>query len=411
MAASKREAMGKRVKITKTVVDNLLVDSIVWDSECTGFHVRRQKGEAKVYSVFYRTRDGRQRFCKVGRHGSPWTSDEARKRAREILVDVANGKDPAGDRYEDRKAETVSELCDLYLVEAAAGRILKRGRAKKASTLLTDKSRVEHVKRLLGHLKVASVTNRDVERLRDAVSAGTATRTLGMLGAIFQFSIKRGMRTDNPVHRVERPADGERTRRMSEDEYARLGEALRALSATMWTPAVAAAHFLCLSGWRSGEALGLKWSEVDLVTRTAQLLDTKTGKSTRALSHAACDVLRALPRMGGDLAFPSSRGSDQPMRGRGVWDALARHANLPSDVTPHTMRHSFASVAADLGYSELTIAVLLGHKKASITSRYTHHSDPVLLSAADAVAKRIEEMLGFEAPSGVVVEADFQRRA
>jgi integrase len=402
--------MSKRVKITKALVDKLALDSIVWDSECTGLHVRRQKGEAKVYSVFYRSRDGRQRFMKIGRHGAPWTPDEARKRAREILVDVANGKDPAGDRYEDRKAETVSELCDLYLVEASAGRILKRGRAKKASTLLTDKSRVEHVKRLLGHLKVASVTNRDVERLRDAVSAGTATRTLGMLGAIFQFSIKRGMRTDNPVRGIERAADGQRTRRMSEDEYARLGEALRALSATMWTPAIAAAHFLCLSGWRSGEALALKWSEVDLVTRTAQLLDTKTGKSTRALSHAACDVLRALPRMGGDLAFPSSRGSDQPMRGRGVWDAIARRANLPPDVTPHTLRHSFTSEAGDLGFSELVIGVLLGHKKSSITSKYVHGADIVLLAAADAVAKRIEEMLGFAEPAGVVVEADFAAR-
>jgi hypothetical protein len=203
--------MGKRVKITKTVVDNLSIASIVWDSECPGFHVRRQKSEAQVYSVFYRSRDGRQRFMKIGRHGAPWTPDDARKRAREILVDVANGRDPAGDKYAGREAATVSELCDLYLVEATAGRILKRGRAKKASTLLTDKSRIEHVKRVLGHLKVASVTDRDVERLRDAVSAGTATRTLGMLGAIFQFGVKSKMRSDNPVRGVDRPASGVRT--------------------------------------------------------------------------------------------------------------------------------------------------------------------------------------------------------
>lgn len=402
--------MGKRVKITKTVVDNLPIASIVWDSECTGFHVRRQKSDARVYAVFYRSH-GRQRFMKIGRHGSPWTPDEARKRAREILVDVANEKDPAGDRYEDRKAATVSELCDLYLVEASAGRILKRGRAKKASTLLTDKSRIEHVKRVLGHLKVESVTDRDVERLRDAVSAGTATRTLGMLGAIFAFSVKRKMRSDNPVRGVDRPASGVRTRRMFPEEYGRLGEALRALAPTMWPPALAAAHFLCLTGWRSGEALGLKWSEVDLVTKTARLGDTKTGASMRPLSHAACDLLRALPRVGGDFAFQSSRGDDRPMRGfHVVWAKIAKRAGLPADVTPHTLRHTFASVAADLGYSELTIAVLLGHKKASITSRYTHHSDPVLLSAADAVAKRIEEMLGFAEPAGVVVEADFAGR-
>jgi hypothetical protein len=50
--------MGKRVKITKTVVDNLPIDSLVWDSECTGLDVRRQKSDARVYGVFYRTKDG-----------------------------------------------------------------------------------------------------------------------------------------------------------------------------------------------------------------------------------------------------------------------------------------------------------------------------------------------------------------
>ncbi len=62
---------------------------------------------------------------------------------------------------------------------------------------------------------------------------------------------------------------------------------------------------------------------------------------------------------------------------------------MPDDVSPHVFRHSFASVAADLGYSELTIAALIGHKKGSITSKYAHHADAVLLQAADAVADNI----------------------
>ena len=44
-------------------------------------------------------------------------------------------------------------------------------------------------------------------------------------------------------------------------------------------PAVAAARFLALTGWRSGEALGLRWAELDLARRTATLADTKTGRS------------------------------------------------------------------------------------------------------------------------------------
>jgi integrase len=71
------------------------------------------------------------------------------------------------------------------------------------------------------------------------------------------------------------------------------------------------------------------------------------------------------------------------------WERLIKAAELPGDVTPHVLRHSFASVAADLGFSELTIAALLGHRLGSITSRYTHHADATVLAAADAVASDI----------------------
>jgi integrase len=62
-------------------------------------------------------------------------------------------------------------------------------------------------------------------------------------------------------------------------------------------------------------------------------------------------------------------------------------------VTPHVLRHSFASVAADLGYSEPTIAAMLGHASGSMTSRYIHHLDEVLISAVDTVAGRIWRLL------------------
>ena len=55
-----------------------------------------------------------------------------------------------------------------------------------------------------------------------------------------------------------------------------------------WAPALAAVRFLAVTGWRSGEALTLRWAEVDLARRTAHLVRTKTGASTRALSEQAC---------------------------------------------------------------------------------------------------------------------------
>lgn len=74
------------------------------------------------------------------------------------------------------------------------------------------------------------------------------------------------------------------------------------------------------------------------------------------------------------------------------WRRVARLAGF-SDVTPHTLRHSFASVAADLGYAEPTIAAMLGHAAGSVTSRYVHHLDDVLIAAADNVANTVAQMI------------------
>jgi integrase len=133
---------------------------------------------------------------------------------------------------------------------------------------------------------------------------------------------------------------------------------------------------------------------VDLDRRTATLPDTKTGRSVRPLSRAACDVLRGLTRTG-DLVFPPLRGH-RVMRGfSNHWGIhIAKPGKLPPDVTAHTLRHSFASLAGDLGFSEPTIAALIGHQGRSMTSRYIHAADAVLLAAADAVADRTRELMG-----------------
>ena len=166
--------MGERKRIGQGHIKALRPGQVVWDSAVIGFGARRQRSEAVSYFVFYRTTEGRQRWQTIGRHGAPWVPDTARDEARRLLGDVARGEDPASVKQAIRKAITVAELCDRYMVDAKAGLVLIRfGSGKKASTLAIDEGRIaRHIKPVLGSLAVTAITAADIRNLRDAVAAG-----------------------------------------------------------------------------------------------------------------------------------------------------------------------------------------------------------------------------------------------
>ncbi len=96
-----------------------------------GFGARRQRSEAVTCFVMYRTAAGRQRWQTIGRHGLPWTPDEAGRAALRILAEAAHGTDPAAVSAARKKALTVAALCDRYLADVWAGRLLtRRGTSK-----------------------------------------------------------------------------------------------------------------------------------------------------------------------------------------------------------------------------------------------------------------------------------------
>jgi integrase len=72
-----------------------------------------------------------------------------------------------------------------------------------------------------------------------------------------------------------------------------------------------------------------------------------------------------------------------------AWLRIVKSSDL--SLTPHGLRHAYASAASDLGYTEPTIAAMIGHS--SNTSRYIHHLDTALISAADEVSEWIAESM------------------
>ena len=98
-------------KITKTIVDRLALGSIAWDETVRGFGIRRQRRDA-FYVLRYRI-SGKQRLVSIGRHGSPWTPETARKEAQRLLGLVVGGVDPNGGANDD--GGTVAVVLAQYL--------------------------------------------------------------------------------------------------------------------------------------------------------------------------------------------------------------------------------------------------------------------------------------------------------
>ena len=347
-------------------------NTVLWDLEVRGFCARRQFSEIVTYSVIFRNRDGRQNWYKLGRHPI-LTPHLARQEAIRVLRAVALGGDPSSERHEARHGLTVAELCDQYSA---------RDNGKKPITIKSDKSRIKlHIKPKLGKLRVASITSEQIEDFMHSLSAGSQGRTVGLLGAIFSYAVKRKIVSVNPCVGVEKPPEVKRNRRLSDTEYVQLGEALKN------SPISNIFTLLAVTGWRSSEAKNLRWDELDLPRSTAILSDTKSGMSVRPLSRAAIDIIEAQPKRG---QYVFDHGHGKPIdQMRYQWLKLG----LDKTITPHVMRHSFASLAADMGLSDNTIASLLGHKGQSITSRYMHGSDKALIESANLVANETTRLM------------------
>jgi integrase len=242
-----------RVRIGIREIQAMEPNTILWDLEVRGFLARRQHSDIVTFSVVYRTKENVQRWQKLERFPI-LTPHLARQEALRILRAKALGQDPAGEKIALRNGITIAELCDEYSA---------RDNGKKPITIRSDNSRIkQHIKPKLGRMRVASITSEQIEDFMRSLSAGSQSRTIGLLGAIFSYAVKRKLLAINPCSTAEKPADVKRNRRLNDAEYAQFGAALdNNMTSDIFL-------LLAVTGWRSSEAKNLRWTECDLVDRT-----------------------------------------------------------------------------------------------------------------------------------------------
>ena len=382
----------------------------LWDGQLSGFGLRIRPSGVKTYVVTYRAGHGRQapiRRYTIGRHGAPWTPEQARREAKRVLGEVAAGKDPAKQRQRtrqaDKEAPTVREVAEQWLAEHVEAKRKPRT-AHNYRKLLNGV-----ILPALGAKKMTALTRADVARLHYARRSTPyqANCALRALGAMCAWAEGHGFLPEhgNPCRRVEKYKEHPRERFLSPRELYRLGRALRVAercgAITPW--AAGAIRLLLFVGARRSEILSARWEWVDLQHGTLSLPDSKTGRKTIHLNPPARDVLAGLPRLDGNpFIICGGKPGEHLVNIAKAWQRV-RKAALLDDVRLHDLRHSFASVAVAGGLTLPLIGGLLGHRQPQTTARYAHLAADPLKAAAELVGSRIAAAMAGGAKANVVM--------
>jgi integrase/recombinase XerD len=207
-------------------------------------------------------------------------------------------------------------------------------------------------------------------------------RNLAAIRTYFAFLLAEELVTADPTERVDLPRGARRLpHALTAAEVARLLDAPDPGDPLYWRDK-ALLEFAYAAGVRVSELIGLKVRDVDLQEGLAAVFGkgakerlVPVGRSAlRALEVYLREIRPRLLRDGSEgTLFLSARG--RPLSRMGVWKILrrqVRRAGIEKRVSPHTLRHSFATHLLEGGADLAAVQEMLGHADIATTQVYTH---------------------------------------
>ena len=380
----------------------------------------RARGEGSIFKL----KDGRYR-CQVryrdasGQRHTLTKSARTKLEAREALAALrekaAKGLGPLSD-------QTLAEYLDEWHEQRVAKGLIR------SRTAEMERRNVRRISSVIGAEKLEDLDRAHVYRLLDALDAGelagkvrTIQQIRGTLSRALKAAVARGRLQYNPAADLDHSAltgAAKPSRRFFTPEELRA--ILKAVDEPRQGDTVpdhqfaTLVHVLAHSGLRVGEALALRWQDVDYAASSIHVRGTlveghgvpyrgapKTATALRTvrLPAAILERLKAHRRQQGKtrslegLVFTSQHG-----RSLRISNLIRRRWHLVLDELGiarcgfHSLRHSHASMLiARAGVDPVTVAERLGHADPGITLRiYAHPDEARSIAAADAFARAIE---------------------
>jgi integrase/recombinase XerC len=254
--------------------------------------------------------------------------------------------------------------------------------------------------RFLAEERIGGLPNADTRAVRAYVarlhqrrlSKATIARKLAAVRSCFRFLARRGALEANPARQVRSPRLGRRLPSfLPVDETTVLLNALPEPSAA-GARDHALLELLYASGLRVAEGCGLDLDDLDEARRTVRVVGKGDKERVVPVGETALEALAAhlaiRGRQRGPLFLNARGGRLTPRSAHRIVRARARQAGISQRVTPHTLRHSFATHMLGAGADLRLIQELLGHSRLSTTQRYTHVSPEHLMRVYDRAHPR-----------------------
>jgi len=334
----------------------------------------------KSYIFSYRNHHNQQKQVTIG-NVKTISFKEAQERALELLTEVNGGEDPAQQAKELKQADTVEELCQLWMKQHVMLHLTAKTQA--------DYQRIveKEILPVIGTFKAREVRRRDITSLLDKIYYDREKRTLachtrGVLHTIFEFGIAKDILDTSPCVGLQRMKKGEpRNRVLLNDEIAAFLDALDAESVAI----SGLFKILLHTGQRAGEVCGMRWSEIH---GNEWHLSAERAKNKRPhIVPLTPEVERILGQV--RAANAQIYLANRPIRefvfaspgtklGHIKWINKACHRiREKAEIayfSPHDLRRTVTTELIGMGIPPGIVSKILNHKVQTVTSRHYDRS-------------------------------------
>ena len=226
------------------------------------------------------------------------------------------------------------------------------------------------------------------------LASASIARKLAAVRSCYRFLVRRGLVDTNPAREARSPRQPRKlVSFLPIDEATQLVDG-RAVGGDLRARDVAILELLYASGLRVSELTGLNLDDLDRTERTVRVLGKGRKERMVPYGEAAAQALEAWLGERGEASgpvFTNARGGRLTVRSvHTIVCRAARAAGITRRVSPHTLRHTFATHLLDGGADLRAIQELLGHSRLSTTQRYTHVGAEQLMKVYDRAHPRAQ---------------------